>query len=321
MILSFVYSSTRSTEMSESFEEAERLGAVLGRAGDEAGAHVAEAWAAFLLFSMGRAGEAARRAGAVVDLGPGDEIWRRQARQSRGSSLVWGPAPVEEAIAAIEAQAGPKWDPGAYRGMARLRVLQGRFAEARELNARARATYEDLGNRQQVMALLTTEGEVEYYAGNPAEGARLIRESYDGLTATGDRAFASTVAVNLGEVLLDLHRDDEAWEYGRVGRETSSTDDVMSQAGGRAVQARVLSRRGDHQGAEELAREAVAIISQTDYLDLHAGALVHLGHVLQEAGKPEEAIASAREAMALYDRKGATFFREKTQRLIDAWGV
>jgi hypothetical protein len=81
----------------------------------------------------------------------------------------------------------------------------------------------------------------------------------------------------------------------------------------------VLSRRGDHRGAEALAGEAVAIIGHTDYLDQHAGALVHLAHVLQEAGKPDEAVASAREAVALYDRKGATFFVEKTQRLMDEW--
>jgi class 3 adenylate cyclase/tetratricopeptide (TPR) repeat protein len=318
MILSFVYSSTRSTEMSESLKEAERLGAILDRVGDEAGAHLAEGWAAFLLFAMGRAGEAARRAGAVLELGPGDEVWRRQARQSRGASLTWGPVPVEDAIAAIQAQDDGR-DPGAYRGMARLSLMQGRFDKARELNAKARAGFEDRGNRHQAVALRQTEGEVEWFAGNPSEAARLIREAYDGLTATGDRAFASTVACVLGEVLLDLQRDDEAWEFGTVGRETSSSDDVMSQMGGRTVQARVLSRRGDHQGAEDLAREAVAIIEQTDYLDQHAGALVHLAHVLQEAGKSEDAIASAREAMALYDRKGATFFVKKTQRLIDDW--
>jgi class 3 adenylate cyclase/tetratricopeptide (TPR) repeat protein len=318
MVLSFVHASTRSTEMSETLEEAERLRAILERVGDEAGVHLAEGWAAFLLFAMGRAGEAARRAGALIDRGAGDEIWRRQARQSRGASLVWGPAPVEEAIASIEAQISSS-DPGALRGMARLRVLQGRFNEARELNARARAGYEELGNRHQLVAMRQSEGEVEYYAGDPAEGARLIRESYDGLTATGDRSFASTVAVTLGDVLLSLDLDDEAGEYGRIARETSSTDDVLSQAGGRAVQARVLSRRGDRQGAEELAREAVAIMGQTDYLDQHAGTLVHLATVLREAGKPEEAIASAREALALYDRKGATFFVEKTQRLVDDW--
>jgi class 3 adenylate cyclase/tetratricopeptide (TPR) repeat protein len=317
LILAFVYSSIRSTEASAALMEAERLKAVLERVGDEAGANLAEGWAAFLLFVMGRAGEAAQRAGALVDLGLGDEIWQRQARQSRGASMVWGPTPVEEAFAAIEGQADR--DAGAYRGLARLRLLQGRFDDARELNAKARARFEELGNRHQLVSMLQNEGEVEYHSGNPGEGARLLRESYDGLTATGDRSFASTVAVTLAEVLLDLQQDDESGSLGRIARDTSSTDDVMSQAGGRAVQARVLSRQGDHEGAEALAREAVAIIGRTDYLDRHADILVHLARVLHESGKGDEAVATAREALALYDRKGATFFVEKTQRLIDDW--
>ena len=127
------------------------------------------------------------------------------------------------------------------------------------------------------------------------------------------------MAVTLGEVLLDLQQNDEAGDFGRIALDTSSTDDVLSQAGGRAVQARVLSRRGDHAAAEGLAREAVELIGQTDYLEAHAGSLVHLANVLKESGNAEEAIASAREAMALYDRKGATYFVEKTQRLIDDW--
>ena len=254
----------------------------------------------------------------MLDAGSGEGAWRRQAAQSRGASLVWGPAPVEEAIAEIQGDATGR-EPGAYQGLSRLHLLQGRFDEARELNAKARAGFEDIGNRHQAMALHQTEGEVEYFAGSAAEGARLIREAYDGLTATGDRAFASTVAAVLGDVLLDLRNDNEAWEFGRIARETSSSDDVISQTGGRAVQARVLSRRGDQRGAEALAREAVAIIGQTDYLGEHALALVHLAHVLQESGKTTEAIASAREAIELYDRKGATFFSERTQRLIDEW--
>jgi class 3 adenylate cyclase len=317
-----IHSSTRSTEQSESLREVERLGSILARVGDETGSRLAEAWAAFLLFALGRAGEAAERAGALLRLGDGDEFWRFQAQASRGASLVWGPAPIEEAISVIQAQiagAGGVTIGGPYRGMARLRALQGRFAEARELAARARARFEELGNRHQLVALTGAEGEIEHQAGNAAEGARLMRESYDAMTATGDRSYASTVAVGLGTALLDLHDDDEAFRFGTIARETSSSDDVISQAGGRAVQARVLSRRGDHAGAEAVARDAVAIIAQTDYLDQHADLLVHLAHVLHESGKGAAAVASAREGLALYDRKGATFFVEKTQRLIDAW--
>jgi tetratricopeptide (TPR) repeat protein len=162
-------------------------------------------------------------------------------------------------------------------------------------------------------------GIVEHLAGNHAEAARLIRENYDGLIAIGDQSYASTVAVELGNVLLDLPDDDEAWRFGTIARETSSSDDVISQAGGRAIQARVLSRRGDRDAAEALAREAADIMGQTDYVDQHGEILVHLARVLHEAGKRDEAVAAAREAVALYEQKGATLFVGRTQRLIDEW--
>ena len=123
----------------------------------------------------------------------------------------------------------------------------------------------------------------------------------------------------MGMVLLDQHDDDEALRFGMIACETSSSDDVVSQAGGRAVQARVLSRRGEHEAAEALGREAVERMSQTDYLDQHAEMLVHLAHVLHESGKPEEAVTAARDAVALYDRKGATYWVQQTQRLIGDW--
>jgi class 3 adenylate cyclase/tetratricopeptide (TPR) repeat protein len=319
LYLTAVHASTRSTEMSESLREGERLAVILARVGDEAGALLAQAWGAFLLFAMGRADEAARRARALVELGEGDEKWRREARTSHRVSLVFGPAPVEEAISLIEAQQGPKWDFGAYSGISRLRALQGRFTEALELNARARAGFEDLGNHHQVVSTRAAEGEIERKAGNLAEAARLMRDSYGAMTASGDRSFASTVAANLGLALLDLHDEDEAWRFGTIARETSSSDDVISQAGGRAVQARVLSRRGDRDAAEALANEAVEIMAQTDYLDQHAGILVHQALVLHESGKAEEAVKAARHGLALYDQKGAAFFVDQTQRLIDDW--
>jgi class 3 adenylate cyclase/tetratricopeptide (TPR) repeat protein len=318
-----IHSSTRSTEMSEALRNAERLAAILARVGDEAGARLAEAWAAFLLFAMGHAGEATRRAQPLVELGEGAELWWREARMARGASMVFGPMPIEEAIPAIQAQfermapRGPLL--GAYLALARLRALQGSLAEARELVANARAGFEELGNRQQVAATIGVAGQIEHLAGNLAEGARLGRESYEAMTAIGDRSFASTVAVELGEVLLDLGDDDEAMRFATIARDTSSTDDVASQAGGRALQARVLSHRGEHEAAESLARESTAIMGRTDYLDQHARSLVHLARVLRDVGKADEAVAAAREALTLYEQKGATLFVERTRRLIDEW--
>jgi class 3 adenylate cyclase/tetratricopeptide (TPR) repeat protein len=319
LILSFVHSSTRSTELAEALKDLESAGEVLARVGDEAGARLAEARAAFLLFAMGRAEEAARRAGVLTALSDGDEVWLPQARQSRGVSMVWGPTPVEEAISHMEAGQATTRDSFTNRGLSRMRALQGRFTEALELNAMARAAYEDLGNRHQVVSTVSAEGQIQYLVGNLDEAARLMKESYDGMTAAGDRSYASTVAAELGVVLLDLNQDDEAWRYATIARETSSSDDVISQASGRAVQARVLSRRGELQAAETLAREAVEIMEKTDYLQSHAEALVHLAWVLRESGKGDGAGAAARQGLALYEQKGATFFVEQTRRLIDEW--
>ena len=66
--------------------------------------------------------------------------------------------------------------------------------------------------------------------------------------------------------------------------------DVVPQVLWRRALARTTSRRGDHQAAEELAREAVELAGKTDFLDLRAGTLVALGNVLagcrQERGRP-----------------------------------
>jgi hypothetical protein len=110
-----------------------------------------------------------------------------------------------------------------------------------------------------------------------------------------------------------------AWQYGTIARETSARDDIASQAGGRQIQARVLSARGQDAEAEVLGREAVAMMERTDYLEFHGHALVHLARVLQAAGKADEALVVARQAVALFERKGATFLVEQTQRLIDDW--
>jgi tetratricopeptide (TPR) repeat protein len=323
LVLLAVRSSTHSTEMLESLTEAERLGGVLARVGDEASARLAEAMASFLLFAMGRAGEALGRTAALVALGPGQEQWQREARMVRGASSVWGPVPAEEGIAVLQAQmdesVGDLWYRGANVGISRLLMFQGRFDEASERNAAARAVFEDVGSQMRVIDTVVGEGEIERLRGRPDLAVPLIRQGYDLMTATGDRAFASTLAVSLADALLDVGDEAEALRFATISRETSSSDDVMSQAGGRAIQARAISRRGDHTAAEAIAREAEAIMATTDYLSVHGDVLVHLAHVLREAGKLDEALAAARQAVALYEQKGATFFVERTQRLIEEW--
>jgi tetratricopeptide (TPR) repeat protein len=109
--------------------------------------------------------------------------------------------------------------------------------------------------------------------------------------------------------------------YALDARATSSRDDFASQGRSREIEARVLSAQGRHPEAEALAREAVSIMAETDYLALHGDALMHLGHILHAAGRDEDAAAAAHEAVQLYRRKGATFLVERAESLALEWGA
>jgi class 3 adenylate cyclase/tetratricopeptide (TPR) repeat protein len=320
-----VRNSTRSTEASEMLRECERLGRILERTGDVAGARLAEAWAAFALFAMGHAEEAAARAGALLASGPSDEPWYEEAAANRGGALVWGPTPIDEAIGAIRAQvtlrAGLGYPGGSDRGIAMLEALHGRFAEARDALARAQSHLEELGNQALLTWCRATEGEIAHLAGELDAALQAKVEAYETMTASGDRAFASTLAVEVGAIFLDLGEAEKAWPYATTALETSSLDDVSSQAGGRGIQARVLSLRGEHEAAEALARQAESMMATTDYLRPHGDSLRHLAHVLHQAGKTEEGLAAARQAAALYARKGATVLVDRTERLIAEWSA
>jgi tetratricopeptide (TPR) repeat protein len=321
-----VRNSTRSTEVADAVRELKQLASVLERTGDVAGARLAAAWVAFNQFALGEAGEAAARAMALVRLGPSDELWYREAMATTGAALIWGPTPVHEAIETIRAlgeRGGglPVDTIRANQGFAVLHALAGNFGEAREALAIARAGFEELGNRLSLTWLLQLESRITRLAGDLSSARQLALDAFEAMTASGDRSFASTMAVDVADVLLDLDDLDEAWHYATIARDTSGSDDVMSQAGGRAVQARVLSRRGEHPAAEGLAREAEAMFAATDFLAPHGDAAVHMAHVFHGAGKADEAIAAAEKAAELYERKGATFLVDRTRRLLASWSA
>jgi Flp pilus assembly protein TadD len=66
----------------------------------------------------------------------------------------------------------------------------------------------------------------------------------------------------------------------------------------------VLARRGRLEGAEELAREAVSLAERTDFLVYRGDALVDLAHILQDAGRTDDAAAAAAGGLQLHEQKG-----------------
>jgi tetratricopeptide (TPR) repeat protein len=120
----------------------------------------------------------------------------------------------------------------------------------------------------------------------------------------GETAYLSTVAAVLARALYDQARYDEAETWTKTSQQASSPDDTVSEMTWRATRGRVLARRGDFEAGEALAREAVEIGRATDDPRSLADCLLDLAEVVELAGRGEQAIPLAEEALELYEQKG-----------------
>jgi tetratricopeptide (TPR) repeat protein len=321
--LLFVQSSTRSTAASEYTRDAELLRDRLTELGDAEGAQQAELLAALGRFVIGRAGEGAARAEAVLASVPSSSSGSlaNRARVIRAVAAMAGPMPADAALKLVEAELKHTTQfPAGASGPTRMLCLQGRFAEARAALSRTAGQLAERGGRILPSEAHEVAGNVALMEGNVAEAVRNLQLAYDEKMAAGDPAGASTTATALAEAYLESGDLEQAQAYAANARETASRDDFAAQGRSRQIEARVLSAHGRHAEAEALAREAVTIVADTDYLALHGDALVHLARVLHAAGRVDEAIAAARKAAELYERKGATFLVDRTRNLEREWG-
>jgi ribose 1,5-bisphosphokinase PhnN len=79
----------------------------------------------------------------------------------------------------------------------------------------------------------------------------------------------------------------------------------------RQVRAKVHARRGEHAGAERLAREAVAVCEETDMLDAQGEVYADLADVLLLTGKADEAAMALAQALERHERKGNVVMAER----------
>src|SRR5512132_2341945 len=90
----------------------------------------------------------------------------------------------------------------------------------------------------------------------------------------------------------------------RVARAREHPDNSpATQALWRQAAALVNASRGEYTDAEALAREALTHVHQTDSPEVQADAYCDLAHVLEAAGRRDEAIAAWHEALERYERK------------------
>lgn len=253
------------------------------------------------------AAEAWERAAAEAGIA-GDNHVRAEILTWIASSLWIGPTPVVEGIRRceeirIEVTGHPEFEALILRHLGGLHAMNGEFELARSLVAASNAVFDD---RPLTLDAATSHNEavIELLAGDPAAAERRLRTGFEALRQMGEQACLSTTAAFLAGAVLAQGRDEEAEKLVQQSAELAARDDVLTQMLWRGVQARILARRHRAAEAETLAREAVSLAEQTDFLVHRGDALIDLARILHDSGRTDEAAEAAAMGLHLHEQKG-----------------
>jgi class 3 adenylate cyclase/tetratricopeptide (TPR) repeat protein len=312
--------SSQGLGVAETLAECEAATAILDREGDLEG--LAEAWllAGQLRSWRGEspAGQQAAERALAYARQSGNRWVQMRARGWLVEILVELPVPVDAAIARAEqlrqeASGDPWAEPSTVGPLSLLYAYAGRFAEARDAFARAWSTFAGFGAKLIWAGGACRGGEIELVAKDPVAAERYLREGYDACRAMGERGLLATIAGVLAEAVYLQGRLDEAQQLTEEAQALAAADDIDAQARWRATRAKLLARRGQFPAARRLAAEAVALAAPTSWAVLHAQALMAQAEVNRLAGARDQAEASLREALQIYEDRHAVPLAEQTR--------
>jgi class 3 adenylate cyclase/tetratricopeptide (TPR) repeat protein len=199
----------------------------------------------------------------------GNRVMVARAIPSLGYCALSGPTPVPEAIercrALLEDVRGDRKPEALLQAaLSHLEAMRGNVEESRALYRKSRAQLEELGWTFLAAQTSFDSGPVEMLAGDLEAAEAELRRDYDALERMGETNYISTTAALLAEVLYRRGDLDGAEEFTQTSEELAAHDDISSQFRWRTVRAKIQASRGLTREAEELAREAVALIRGSD---------------------------------------------------------
>ncbi|HEX2240322.1 MAG TPA: adenylate/guanylate cyclase domain-containing protein [Actinomycetota bacterium] len=304
--------------------EVEKLIPIFQELGDDLGQ--ARAWRLLALIHWTRANELPTQDALEMAL----QHARRAADKAEETEIlswlvpsIFGPYSATDAIGMckkiLEQTDSKRVESTILHTRAAFEAMNGKFDLARELIARGRALYEDLGLKLSIAEKTSMiRGFVEFLAGDPAAAERALAEGYSMLEGMGETIYSATLASDLARAHYQQGRYDEAARFIAICEENADPDDVESQVATRSMRAKLAARDGNLEDAENLAREAVTFSQKTDFLGMQADALMDLAEVLQLAGRADESRTAIEEAIALYRKKGNEVAADRAQAALAA---
>jgi tetratricopeptide (TPR) repeat protein len=220
------------------------------------------------------------------------------------------PIPADRAVARAEellhAASGDPWaEADLLKPLCILYAYVGCAAEARAALARSRAIFAGFGARFALAESGIPAGVMERTLGDPIAAERYLREAYAALRAMGERRYLVDVTTMLAEALYAQGRFDEAQQMTDEAQ-AANVPDVDIGTGPLSLRAKLLARRGQFPAARRLMAEAEALITPATSVLIRAEVLVAKAEVNRLAGAPDQAAASLRNALRIYEDRRAT---------------
>jgi tetratricopeptide (TPR) repeat protein len=163
-------------------------------------------------------------------------------------------------------------------------------------------------------------GHVEMFAGDPVAAEIVDQRGFEILEHVGDHGHLASATPDLGDAIYAQGRFDEAAAMAEYAERLTIEGDVDAQVRVTQLKAKVLARRGRSVEAVAVADEAVRLAAGTDYLELHAHALMSQTEVLRLAGRASDAASALREAIELQRRKGNIVEEARAVALLEDLG-
>ena len=197
--------------------------------------------------------------------------------------------------------------------------LRGDLDEALAITSDARGQFGALGGYVMVGGSDQLIARLHLLAGQPARARDLLLSSDAAFERVGDRGFRSTTLAMLSQVRELLGDHEGARAAIELCEEVGGPDDVINYAITHAVRARLALAEGDSEAADRWAQSAVDRAFETDFTFTRGETLVTLALVLEKLGRRQESVTAARRALELYeakcDRPGASQARALLEHL------
>jgi class 3 adenylate cyclase/tetratricopeptide (TPR) repeat protein len=203
----------------------------------------------------------------------------------------------------------------------RLMAMHGDVGVGRQLHLRAQQTLREAGMLTGAAGASMSRAWIEERAGDLAAAEDALREGMDELERLNDRAYRSTVVVNLAEDVHMQGRLDETRQLCALARELTPHDDVTNLITLHFLEGALLADEGRLDEAYAEGQRAVELSDTTDHFFSRACARLYLAATLARSGRQAEAAALAAEGLAIIRAKGDVTGLVLVQRLIEQGGL